>query len=165
MLTKERNAGGRADTCRFLAAGATRSLWLRARQGQLAEAGPSLTRDLAKDDWVIFESNSILKFLKPSLYPGVLDHLQTDFKPPALGFIDRADALVPIESHMDGRMGPAFDPRVFEGKPRFPVAAPDYFSSKLCQFVGQRLLTPRANLLWKAECRPTQKRSNCVSTE
>src|SRR5579859_5287808 len=37
MLTEERNAGGRADTCRFLAAGARRSLWLRARQGQLAE--------------------------------------------------------------------------------------------------------------------------------
>ena len=99
MLTKERNAGGRADSCRFLAAGATRSLWLRARQGQLAEAGPRLTRDLAKDDWVIFESNSVLKFLEPSLYLGALDHLQTDSKPSALGFLDRADALAHRVAH------------------------------------------------------------------
>src|SRR5579859_458417 len=158
MLTEERNAGGAADSCRFLAAGARRSLWLRARQGQLAEALPSLERALAEDNWVMIESNSILKFLKPSLYLVVLDHLQTDFKPSALEFLDRADALVPIESRMAGREWNALDSRVFEGKPRFPVAARDYFSSDLCQFVRQRLLTPRANLLWEAESRPTQKK-------
>lgn len=158
MLTEERNAGGRADTCRFLAAGARRSLWLRARQGQLAEALPSLERALPKDDWVIIESNSILNFVKPSLYLVVLDHLQTDFKPSALEFLDRADALVPVESRMDGRAWPALHPRVFEGKPRFPVAPCDYFSPDLCQFVRQRLLTPQENHLRETENRLIPKK-------
>lgn len=158
MLTEEQNAGGHADTSRFLAAGARRSHWLRARQGQLAEALPSLARALANDDCVMIESNSILKFLKPSLYLVVLDHLQTDFKRSALEFLDRADALVPIESRMDSSEWPALDPRVFEGKPRFPVAERDYFSPDLCQFVRERLLTPQVNLLWEAESRPTQEK-------
>src|SRR5579859_1634103 len=160
MLTEERNTDGRADTCRFLAAGARRSLWLRARQGQLAEALPSLERALNDDHWVIIESNSILNFVKPSLYLVVLDHLQTDFKPSALEFLDRADALVPIESRMDSGAWPALNPLVFEGKPRFPVAARDYFSSDLCRFVRQRILTSQANLLWEAESRPTQKKEH-----
>jgi hypothetical protein len=165
MLTEERNAGGRTDTSRFLAAGARRSLWLRARQGQLAEALPSLDRALANDDWAIIESNSILNFVKPPLYLVVLDNLQSDFKPSALEFLEHADALVPVESCMGGRASPGLDPGAFEGKPRFPVAARDYFSPDLCRFVRQRLLTPQENHLRETENRPIQKRSNCVSTE
>ena len=158
MLTEEKDPTGRADTCRFLAAGAKRSLWLRARQGQLAESLPFLERALAQDDWVMFESNSILNFIKPSLYLVVLDSHQTDFKPSALEFLDHADALVPIESRMDGSAWPAIGPLVFAGKPLFPVAARDYFSPDLCRFVREKLLTPQGNPRGEAENRSVQEK-------
>ena len=41
-LTEERDAAGGKDTARYLAAGATRSLWVRTKQGCLAEAVPEL---------------------------------------------------------------------------------------------------------------------------
>ena len=43
---------------------------------------------------VIVESNSLLQFLKPSLYLTVLDPRIEDFKPSAQKALDRADAFV-----------------------------------------------------------------------
>ena len=95
-LTEERDATGRSDTSRFLQAGARRSLWLRVRQGQLAEAMPILREALAGDDCVMIESNSVLQYMEPLVYLAVLDPRQNDFKPSALTYLGRADALVPI---------------------------------------------------------------------
>jgi len=91
-----------ADSARFLAAGAKRSFWLRTKQGFLAEGLP-LMRDALKQtcsgvdqDWppLILESNSLLQFLKPSLYFAVVDPSREDFKDSARVALDRADALV-----------------------------------------------------------------------
>jgi hypothetical protein len=43
---------------------------------------------------VIVESNSLLQFLKPSLYLAVVDPAKDDFKDSARTALDRADALV-----------------------------------------------------------------------
>lgn len=43
---------------------------------------------------VILESNSLLQFLKPSLYFAVIDPAREDFKDSARVALDRADALV-----------------------------------------------------------------------
>src|ERR1700722_4230142 len=95
-LTEETNGGGRADTCRFLAAGAQRSLWLRARQGQIGTALPLLNRKLHGSEWVIIESNSIVEHLDPLLYLVVLDTSQSDFKLSARHALNRADVLVSV---------------------------------------------------------------------
>jgi hypothetical protein len=90
------------DSARFLAAGAKRSFWLRTKQGFLAEGLP-LMRDaletaLQTTDQdsppLILESNSLLQFLKPSLYFAVIDPAREDFKDSARVALDRADALV-----------------------------------------------------------------------
>jgi len=90
------------DSSRFLAAGARRSFWLRTKQGFLAEGLP-LLRAAAKEaqtasygelPTLILESNSLLQFLKPSLYFAVLDPSKEDFKDSARAALDRADALV-----------------------------------------------------------------------
>ncbi len=140
-LSEERNAAGRSDTCRFLQAGARRSLWLRVRQGQLAEAMPLLERALAGDECVMIESNSILQYMEPSVYLAVLDSRQADFKPSALKFLGRADALVPIASgrRFYANAWPALDHSLLKSKKHFPVTASDYSSPKLCQFVRQKL--------------------------
>ncbi len=142
VLTEEENPRGRSDTSRFLAAGARRSLWLRARQGQLREALPLLKQALSSDNWVMIESNSILGFLKPALYLVVLDSRQRDFKSSALQFFDQADALVPIESRLDAQAWPGLDARLFENKPVFPVPAGKYFNLELSSFVRQKLGVP-----------------------
>ena len=90
------------DSARFLAAGARRSFWLRTKQGFLAEGLPLLRTALqealadAKGELppLIVESNSLLQFLKPSLYFSVVDPAKEDFKDSARAALDRADALV-----------------------------------------------------------------------
>jgi len=139
VLTEERDPRGRGDTCRYLAAGARRSLWLRVRQGQLGDAMPVLAPALGDAGWVMIESNSILEFVTPLLYVVVLDSVRQDFKASARRFLDRADALVPIESHCDTHFWDGVVPESLEGRPVFPVSRRSYTSPELCAFVERRL--------------------------
>ncbi len=96
------------DSSRFLAAGAKRSFWLRTKQGFLAEGLPlmreALNQTISQTDQdsppLIVESNSLLQFLKPSLYFAVIDPAREDFKDSARVALDRADALV-LRGSMD----------------------------------------------------------------
>jgi hypothetical protein len=98
----ETQANTGTDSARFLAAGARRSFWLRTKQGFLAEGLPLLRAALretsadAKKEMptLIVESNSLLQFLKPSLYFSVIDPAKEDFKDSARAALGRADALV-----------------------------------------------------------------------
>ena len=90
------------DSARFLQAGAARSFWLRTKQGYLAEGMAPLRQalsEVAPADGrdginVIVESNSLLQFVKPSLYVTVLDTARDDFKDSARQMLDRADVFV-----------------------------------------------------------------------
>ena len=101
-LDWEIHSGTRTDSARFLAAGARRSFWLRTKQGFLAEGLPLLRKALRESGAdegselppLIIESNSLLQFLKPSLYLAVIDPAKEDFKDTARAALDRADALV-----------------------------------------------------------------------
>jgi len=102
-LDWETRADTGTDSSRFLAAGARRAFWLRTKQGYLAEGLPLLRQALkeiaeetgsAAGRAVIVESNSLMQFLKPSLYFAVLDPLKEDFKESAQLALDRAQALV-----------------------------------------------------------------------
>lgn len=96
----QRDSG--TDSARFLAAGARRSLWLRTKQGYLAQGLPLLrdALDLARPSDagtplnVIVESNSLLQFVDPSLYVAVLDSSKPDFKDSARQVLDRAHVYV-----------------------------------------------------------------------
>ena len=95
-----------SDSARFLQAGAEHAFWLRTKQGYLAEGMPLLREALASapprikpvdgNDGlnVIIESNSLLQFVKPSLYVTVLDAAREDFKDSARRMLDRADVFV-----------------------------------------------------------------------
>jgi len=101
-FTWESDATSGTDSARFLAAGASRAFWLRTKQGYLAEGMPLLReamREISREKDassfnLIIESNSLLHFLKPSMYLAVLDPERQDFKPTAQSFLDRADVLV-----------------------------------------------------------------------
>jgi hypothetical protein len=137
------------DSSRFLEAGATKSFWLRTKQGYLAEGLPLLRKALEEIDAkeveeieetsfpqglkpgespaimadvqvrpaireearfrnraVIVESNSLMQFVKPSLYFAVIDPLKEDFKKSAQLALQRAHALV-LRGETGGDAAPA----------------------------------------------------------
>jgi molybdopterin-guanine dinucleotide biosynthesis protein len=114
-LDWETRADTRTDSARFLGAGAKRSFWLRTKQGYLAEGLPLMRKALdeiareasgAANRAVIVESNSLMQFVKPSLYFAVIDPMKDDFKESAQMALDRAHALV-MRGEVRGGASPA----------------------------------------------------------
>jgi molybdopterin-guanine dinucleotide biosynthesis protein len=139
-ISAERHPNTGTDSARFLAAGAKRSLWVRTRVGRLAEAMPRIRQEIAAAENIIFESNSLLQFLRPDLYLTVLDHATADFKASARLFLDRADAVLLRASSQE--VVPHWNEvslRLIADKPRFLVTPPSLIGDDLIAFVEQRL--------------------------
>lgn len=139
-ISVERDASTGSDSGRFLAAGAKRSLWVRTRIGRLANAMPRIRQEIEASENIIFESNSVLQFLRPDLYLTVLDYATADFKDSARLFLDRADAVL-LRASGQG-LAPQWNQvslKLLAGKPRFLVTPPDYIGDDLVAFVQQRL--------------------------
>lgn len=135
-ITEERDRRGESDSSRFLVAGAQSSLWVRTRQGMLAEAMPAVREKLSGN--VIVESNSVMKFVRPDVYLTVLDFANADFKRSALEFLDRATAILLHE----GAEVPAWDGvslKLIERKPVFRINPPEYVTPEIVEFVRGKL--------------------------
>jgi hypothetical protein len=139
LLSEERDAQGHGDTSLYLAAGARRALWLRARGDSLSQAVPSLLDALAGDEHVIVESNTLLAFLKPAVFLMVIDELSRDVKASARRFLARADALVSVRPHLEPSARPATYLHIPEDKPVFPVSVGEWSNPELYRFVSERL--------------------------
>jgi hypothetical protein len=137
-ISEERDASSGKDSARFLAAGAVRSLWVRTRQGMLAEAMPRIRKELAAAENAILESNSVLQFLRPDLYLAVLDAGTADFKDSARLFLDRADAVLVRATGLEPRWS-GVSARMIEGKPRFVIAPTEYMTDAVVEFVRSRI--------------------------
>lgn len=133
-ISEERNAASGTDSSRYLAAGAVRSLWVRTRQGQLAKAMPRVRAEVGRAENTILESNSVLRFLKPDLYLAVLNPSVPDFKPSALRYLDRADAVL-YSGEAGQNTWPGVSPSLIAHVPAFRIAAPAYWSDELERFV------------------------------
>jgi molybdopterin-guanine dinucleotide biosynthesis protein len=121
-ISEERDAASGTDTSRMLAAGASRVLWVRTQQGELAPAMPRIRKEIAAAGNVLIESNSVLRFLRPGLFVTVLDPSNPDFKPSALRYLDRADAIfVPSGTPLDGPAWTGVARTLYAGKPAFPL--------------------------------------------
>lgn len=137
-FSEERDASSGTDTARFLDAGAARSIWVRTRQGMLAEAMPRIRRELAKAENAILESNSILQFLQPDLYLTVLDANTADFKNSARLFLDRADAVLVRGTELEPRWA-GVSGKLIAVKPRFVIRPGEYVTHELVEFVREAL--------------------------
>lgn len=146
-ITEERDPSSASDTSRFLVAGAVQSLWVRARQGRLAEAMPRLRERIASSmaqgaENLVVESNSVMRFLAPDLYLSVLDYGTADFKQSAREFLDRADAVL---LHSESReLLPNWQnvsARLFAGTPAFWIRHGDYMPAELVEFIRGRTVT------------------------
>ena len=140
-ISEERDRSGESDTSRFLVAGAVKSLWVRTKQGRLAEAMPSLRRAIEGSENVIIESNSVIRFLRPDLYLSVLDSQTADFKASAREYLDQASAFIMHE----GDAMPAWDGvslKLIRSKPVFRIQPPRYVTPEIVDFVRRVLAKP-----------------------
>ncbi|HSE37423.1 MAG TPA: hypothetical protein VLG74_08990 [Blastocatellia bacterium] len=143
-ITEERHPGTGADTARFLAAGARRSLWVRTKQGELATALPAFTKHIEADEHVIVESNSLRRFITPELYIQVLDVANPDFKVSAQQFFDLSDAYILVKKSGQAHPAPADNAllarEIERNKPCFVVSEEDRFiSQEVIEFVRSKL--------------------------
>jgi len=137
-VSEERNPASGTDTGRFLAAGAARALWVRTRQGMLAEAMPRIRKEVAAAENAILESNSVMQFLQPDLYLSVLDAGVADFKDSARLFLDRADAVLVRATELQPRWT-GVSAKLLEGKPQLVIRPPQYVTDELVTFVRSRM--------------------------
>ncbi len=133
-ILEEKNPDGRGDTCRFLASGAKRSIWVRTKQGMLFEAMPEIEEFLMEGN-IIIESNSILEFVKPDLYLVVLDYSTADFKTSAKKFLNRADACILLNPRPDAPVWDGISMTSLRNKPVFEVTPPVYVTQNIVNFV------------------------------
>lgn len=143
-VTEETDRNGGSDTSRFLAAGAKRALWVRVQMRMLETVLPALERAIVDDDFVILESNSILRHWQPTVYLTVLDPARRDFKKSAREFLPRADGILLLG---DGHGRPAWQGialDVIRQKPTFPISPSQYVTPKIAAFVEERLATIEA---------------------
>ena len=143
-IEEERDPSGRSDTSRFLAAGAARALWVRTKQGQLAEAMPALRRHLEGAENVVIESNTVLHFLQPDLYLSVLDFSRPDFKASAQEFLDRADAYVLLAPSPTAPAWEKISLKPLATRPVFVAWPEQLCPSALVEFIRSRVFSATA---------------------
>lgn len=138
-ISEERERSSGTDSSRYLAAGAERSLWVRTRVGQLADAMPRLRREISIAKNAIVESNSILRFLQPDLFISVLDPGTADFKDSAKRYLDRADAVVLVGEGIERPLWQGISLRLIARAQQFTGREGEYCSPELRDFVRRRL--------------------------
>jgi hypothetical protein len=144
-VSEERDSRSGTDSARFLEAGAIKSLWVRTRVGQLAEAMPRIRKELAAAENAVIESNSILRFLRPDIYLSVLDPETGDFKDSARLYLDRADAVL-VAGGETGRMEwKGISGRLLEGIPVLKMEPPEYVTPAVADFLAARLAVKAAD--------------------
>jgi hypothetical protein len=139
-ISEEKDRSGESDTSRFLLAGAARAWWVRTEQGRLAEAMPALRQRLERSRFVMVESNSVLKFLRPDLYLTVLDPQTEDFKSSAQQFLDRAAAVILHDAPgIVGARWQRVSLKPAAERPIFRITPPPYVTPEIVEFVRDRI--------------------------
>jgi len=139
-VSEERDPTTGTDSARFLAAGAVRSLWVRTRMGDLAEAMPRIRKELERAENAVFESNSIIRFLRPDLYLSVVDPSIEDFKESARLYLDRADAVLAPAGVLGRPAWKQVSLKLVEGTPVLSMRPPVYVTAEIASFVRERLI-------------------------
>jgi hypothetical protein len=136
-IYEESNREGSSDTSRFLAAGASRSLWMRIKDDR-SDTAQQLLPILQSCPFVLLESNRILRLIRPDLFIMVLRFDTMDFKDSARTCLHQADAVVAVN--------PDLAPPPWEGIsetlskiPQFITADPQVMPAGLIDFVQSRL--------------------------
>ena len=138
-VSEERDGASGTDSSRYLAAGAVRSLWVRTRMGDLAEAMPRIRKELEQTENAVIESNSILRFIRPDVYLSVLDPQVEDFKESSRLYLDRADAVLLPEGMLGSPGWKGVSLKLIAGTPVLAMKPPVYVTDEVLKFVRDRV--------------------------
>jgi len=138
-VSEERSRTSGTDSARYLAAGAVRSLWVRTRTGDLADAMPRIRKELEHSENAVIESNSILRFLRPDVYLSVLDPAVADFKDSARLYLDRADAILLPEGGLGRPEWKGVSLKLVVGTPVLTIRPPAFVTREVLEFVAGKL--------------------------
>jgi molybdopterin-guanine dinucleotide biosynthesis protein len=138
-IAEEQDRRGQSDTSRFLAAGASRSIWIRIRDNRLASAMPELMEIIRSNPYVIIESNSILRFIQPELFILVLNYGIEEFKKSAHDSMKQAHAVLVVDPHASP---PAWKNDVLKELPDILICSttdPGSIPAELIKFIRSRI--------------------------
>ncbi len=138
-IHEERDRAGNSDTSRFLAAGASRSLWVRVRENGLEAAMKKLQPILESSPFLIIESNSILRYIQPDIYVLVLRYDVEEFKDSARDTLGRAHALVAVNYNSASPAWKGVPPEALAGIPLFSTEDPARIPAGLLDLVRSHL--------------------------
>ena len=127
---EESLAGQGTDTGRYLAAGARRALLVSAGDDELGAVVEGLMAELGPEAHWIFESNRVLRHLRPDVCLAVQGELTEEVKPSFLDFAHPIDAWVGV-AEQDGRAAGE--------KLTFQLAALERISPEMLAWVRERL--------------------------
>lgn len=133
----QRNDG--TDTGRFLAAGASRSFWVRVRDGNLQEALPQLMPVLHSNPYAIIESNGIVRYIHPDLYLMVHRYDVQDYKKSARENLRHVDAVVAVNYRNTPPAWKGAPLSLIADIPIFRVTDPQTLPQDLMEFIQSRL--------------------------
>ncbi len=134
----ETSRRGDSDSSRYLCAGASKSLWVRATEENYGAAVQQLLPIIQSDPFLIIESNRILDFIEPDLCIMVLKYDVEDFKDSARKMIAKADAAVAVNGDS---LSPSWE-GISEALARIPIFTtpdPQALPKELINFVSLRL--------------------------
>ncbi|HEY1805245.1 MAG TPA: hypothetical protein VGG45_12295 [Terracidiphilus sp.] len=140
-IWEETTPGQETDTARYLAAGARRALLVTAGVGTAgtsgAELGPiveKILRELPPGSGVIFESNSVLRHVRPDVCLCAAMSPWAELKPSHELLLANADAMVELAGH---------DHIIEAEKITFRLASLERVSPVMLDWVRERLAAPR----------------------
>ena len=140
---EEIEAGQGTDTARYLAAGAARAFLITASGDEMEQRLAELGRIAGPAQSVIYESNSVVEFVRPDLFLLVDNPSgQENAKPSFLRIAANADAMVvqaPVESMSDDFARSGSD----AARPRFQLVAFERIPLQMVVWLRQRIPSPR----------------------
>jgi hypothetical protein len=138
-IYEERDRAGNSDTCRFLAAGASRALWVRVKENSFESAMPKLLPIIQSSPFAIVESNRILKYLQPDLSVFVLRYDVRDFKDSARDILSMAHAIIAVNYGKLPQSWKGIRAEVLERIPLFKSENPKILPAAFVNFIRSRL--------------------------
>ena len=137
-IYEETDREGSSDTSRYLAAGASRSLWMQIEDNPSQNAMRQLLPILRSSSFVMIESNQIVRLIQPDLFIMVLRYDIEEFKASARSALRQANAVVAVN--------PDFSPppwegisEILSGIPQFVTSDPQMIPAGFVDFVRLRL--------------------------
>lgn len=94
LLQKELRTDGNKDSMRFLKAGAQASWFIQTEDAFLPDTFPQILKSLKNASWIVCESNSLRKFVRPGLFIMVKGENITSGKKDVPGLLQLADVVV-----------------------------------------------------------------------